>query len=257
VVLATTVVGPHGVPYISYWRVYDGDFKPSFFRGKIVIVGAVAPTLQDLHQTATSGAQSSANLMSGSELVANEAATVLSGLPLRGDAGWVNVLLIVALGAVGPLLGLRGWVARALLVSLAAAALYAVAVQVAFDSGRIVAFVDPLAALTVGIVGTLAVVYLTEAFERQYARTIFSRFVPPDVVDEVLARTDDDLRLGGLERVCTVMFTDLRGFTSFSESQPAAHVIEVVNYYLNEMTEAILDAGGTLVDYMGDGHRAQ
>jgi adenylate cyclase len=50
-----------------------------------------------------------------------------------------------------------------------------------------------------------------------------------------------------------VMFTDLRGFASFSESQPAAHVIEVVNYYLNEMTEAILGHGGTLIDYMGDG----
>ena len=49
------------------------------------------------------------------------------------------------------------------------------------------------------------------------------------------------------------MFSDLRGFTSFSETQPAARVIEVVNYYLNEMTEAILAAGGTLIAYMGDG----
>ncbi|HEX4484509.1 MAG TPA: adenylate/guanylate cyclase domain-containing protein [Solirubrobacteraceae bacterium] len=50
-----------------------------------------------------------------------------------------------------------------------------------------------------------------------------------------------------------MLFSDLRGFTSFSESQPAARVIDVVNYYLNEMTEAILAAGGTLVSYMGDG----
>ena len=94
---------------------------------------------------------------------------------------------------------------------------------------------------------------LGEAFERQHARDIFSRFVPPGVVDEVLARTDDDFRLGGVERDCTVLFSDLRGFTSFSESQPAAKVIEVVNFYLNEMTEAILAAGGTLIAYMGDG----
>jgi adenylate cyclase len=69
----------------------------------------------------------------------------------------------------------------------------------------------------------------------------------------VLARTDDDFRLGGVEKECTVLFSDLRGFTSFSESQPAKKVIEVVNYYLNEMTEAILAAGGTLISYMGDG----
>jgi adenylate cyclase len=69
----------------------------------------------------------------------------------------------------------------------------------------------------------------------------------------VLAMTGGNVRLGGVERDCTVLFSDLRGFTSFSETQPAARVIEVVNTYLNEMTEAILDAGGTLISYMGDG----
>jgi adenylate cyclase len=244
---------PRTVPYIAYWRVYDGDFKPSFFKGKIVIVGAAAPTLGDVHDTATSGAGGTGYQMIGPEVQANVAATALAGIPLRDGAGWVNVLLIVLLGCVPVLLGWRGWVLRAFLGALIVAALYAVAVQLAFNNGRIIELVDPLFALLIGIVGTLAVVYLTEAFERQYARTLFSRFVPPGVVDEVLKRTDDDLRLGGLERVCTVMFTDLRGFTSFSESQPAAHVIEVVNYYLNEMTEAILGHGGTLIDYMGDG----
>jgi adenylate cyclase len=73
------------------------------------------------------------------------------------------------------------------------------------------------------------------------------------VVAQVVARTDDNLRLGAVERDCTVLFSDLRGFTSFSEKQPAHAVIEVVNCYLNEMTEAILGAGGTLVAYMGDG----
>jgi adenylate cyclase len=69
----------------------------------------------------------------------------------------------------------------------------------------------------------------------------------------VLARTDENLRLGGEERDCTVMFSDLRGFTSFSEHQPPPKVIDAVNFYLNEMTEAILAAGGTLIAYMGDG----
>ena len=69
----------------------------------------------------------------------------------------------------------------------------------------------------------------------------------------MLARTDENLRLGAVERDCTVLFSDLRGFTSFSEKQPAERVIEVVNCYLNEMTEAIMDAGGTLIAYMGDG----
>src|SRR5256714_5581675 len=82
---------------------------------------------------------------------------------------------------------------------------------------------------------------------------MFSRFVPEDVVDEVLASTDAGLRLGGVQRDGTVMFSDLRGFTSFAESLTPAQVIEVLNHYLSEMSDAILDHGGTLVAYMGDG----
>jgi adenylate cyclase len=89
--------------------------------------------------------------------------------------------------------------------------------------------------------------------ERERVRNIFSRFVPEHVVDEVLRRADDDLRLGGVTLDGTVMFSDLRDFTPFAESLPADAVIEVLNRYVSEMSDAILDNGGTLVAYMGDG----
>ena len=89
--------------------------------------------------------------------------------------------------------------------------------------------------------------------ERGRVRDIFSRFVPEHVVAEVLRRTDDDLRLGGVRVEGTVMFSDLRDFTAFAESLPADTVIEVLNRYVSEMSDAILDNGGTLVAYMGDG----
>lgn len=244
---------PGTVPFLSYSRVYAGRFPKSMVRGKIVIVGATAPVLQDVHVTPTSGSGSAGKLMTGPEVQANIVASILHGIPLRFGAGWVNVLMIICLGCVAPLLGLRGWALRALLGAGVVGVLYAVAAQLAFNSGRIVAFTDPELALVLGSFGTLAVVYLGEAFEREYARSRFARFVPPDVVNQVLATTDDDLRLGSIERVCTVMFSDLRGFTQFSESQPVERVIAVVNHYLNEMTGAILAAGGTLIAYMGDG----
>ena len=69
----------------------------------------------------------------------------------------------------------------------------------------------------------------------------------------MLAQADADLRLHGKEMVTTVLFSDLRGFTSSAEDMPAENVIKVLNYYLHEMSEAILAHGGTLVCYMGDG----
>jgi adenylate cyclase len=95
--------------------------------------------------------------------------------------------------------------------------------------------------------------YSVAAFERERVRDVFSRFVPEEVVNQVLARTDRDLRLGGDDVVGSIMFTDLRGFTTFSEELPATSVIDVVNVYLSEMTDAILGHGGTLVSYAGDG----
>jgi adenylate cyclase len=89
--------------------------------------------------------------------------------------------------------------------------------------------------------------------ERARVRDIFSRFVPEHIVDEVLRRTDDDLRLGGVTLEGTVMFSDLRDFTAFAERLPANTVIEVLNRYVGAMSDAILDNGGTLVAYMGDG----
>jgi adenylate cyclase len=89
--------------------------------------------------------------------------------------------------------------------------------------------------------------------ERRHVRDAFARFVPEQIVDEVLTRTDEDLRLAGVRRDATVMFGDLREFTTFAQSMPADVVIEVLNEYLSEMSDAVLDNGGTLVAYMGDG----
>jgi adenylate cyclase len=233
---------------IPYAKVLRDEFPPGAFRGKLVIVGASAPLLQDLHATPTSS-----GTMPGPEVWANATATLLQGVPLTDAPGWLNVALIVLLAGAAPLgsLRVRRW--RSLLDAVALAVAFTVATQIAFNTGWIWTFVYPLLALAVGTLGTLAVLYVGEAIERERVRDVFSRFVPGDVVDQVLASADENLRLGGVERDCTILFSDLRGFTSFSESQTPEHVIEVVNHYLNEMTEAIMAAGGTLIAYMGDG----
>jgi adenylate cyclase len=233
----------------SYSRVLRGQVPASAFRGKAVIVGASAPALQDVHPTSTTGDE----LMPGPEIQANAAWTAEHGFPLSSSGLVVDLLLILLMAAAPAAATLRMKAAPALIVALALGLLYVGATQLAFDAGAVLPLVYPLLALTLSALGALAVNYVLNALERQRVHDTFARFVPPAVVNEVLARTDDDLRLGGIRREATVLFSDLRGFTSFSESLPPDVVIEVLNRYLEEMSDAIMDHGGTLVTYMGDG----
>ncbi len=240
---------PETLHSVSYSKVLTGQVAASEFRDKVVVIGASAPVLQDVHATATT----KGGEMSGPEIWGNAISTLERGVPLQDAPRWLDLLLIILLGVLAPLGSLRLAPLRALLDSLAAAVVFTIATQIVFNRGLIVSFVYPLLALALALLGTLAVLYLVEAVERERVYGLFARFVPADVVEEVVASAGENLRLGAVERDCTVLFSDLRGFTSFSEKQPAHVVIDVVNTYLNEMTEAILGAGGTLIAYMGDG----
>ncbi|MEV6678196.1 adenylate/guanylate cyclase domain-containing protein [Streptomyces erythrochromogenes] len=89
--------------------------------------------------------------------------------------------------------------------------------------------------------------------EDRRIREIFAHFIPESLVEEVLATTDSSCMITGQRRIASVMFSDLRGFTTWAESSPPDRVIEVLNRYLSTMSDVILDHGGTLVSYMGDG----
>jgi adenylate cyclase len=128
-----------------------------------------------------------------------------------------------------------------------------VAAQLAFDHGKVIVVTYPLLALGLSAIGVLVAEYLLEAFERVRTHDTFSRFVPEAVVNQVLERTGGELRLGGELVEGTAMFTDLRGFTTFSEGLAAEDVIGLLNGYLGEISDAVLAHGGTLVSYLGDG----
>jgi adenylate cyclase len=202
-----------------------------------------------VHPTSVSGEE----YMYGVEVQANAISTLLRDFPLREVPGWTTIALIVLFGAVGPLLAVRFGPFRAAFTALGLVVLYAVVVQLVFNGGRIVSFTYPELSLALGAVGALAVGLVVNAFEKERVRDLFSRFVPEPVVDEVLQDVNDDLRLGGERRVVTVLFADIRGFTSFSETKPPETVITVLNRYLTTMTDVILSHGGTLVCFMGDG----
>ena len=243
--------GPPGhIRYVSFSRAVKRTFKPGSFRNRIVVIGAVAPSLQDRHPTSWPAGE-----MAGPEIHANAIDTLLRGAPLHATGDTADLLIALALTLLPLLQGifLRPFVALAL--GLGAAVLYAVVAQIAFGRELILPVVVPLVGLAIALVGTLVVHYLTASVERAQTRDLFSRFVPDSVVAQVLERadTEDDVRLGGELLTATVLFSDLRGFTSFAEGREPAEVIGVLNRYLTEMSDAILDHDGTLVAYMGDG----
>jgi adenylate cyclase len=241
--------GPPGtVPYISFIDVERGRFRASDVKGKIVVVGASATVLQDIRETSTTGQQA----MPGPEVHAHAITTVLAGFPLTSGAGWINALLVVVLGVAAPFAALRLRMVYAFAIGVVAIALLLVAAQLTFGGGVIISIVYALVAGLAALLATAAIHGVTVAFERATTRDAFARFVPESVVDQVL-QDADGLRLGGVRGEATVMFSDLRGFTSFAETLEPEQVIAALNLYLTAMSEAILDHGGTLVAYMGDG----
>jgi len=212
-------------------------------------VGSSAPSLQDLHPVPT--AQD--GLMPGSEIQANAISTVLRGLPLRDAPGWVGVLAAFALALVVPLAALRIRPAGVAALGLVCLGGWVAACVVAFDRGLILVATGPLLALTLSVVGTLGAEALINARERRRVRTLFGRFVPDAVVDELLEVEDGSGGIAGKREDATVLFCDLRGFTTFAEHAGPELVIDVLNTYLGEMTEAIQRHRGTVVSYQGDG----
>jgi response regulator RpfG family c-di-GMP phosphodiesterase len=154
--------GPGAIPTYSFASVLHGRVPASKLRGKIVVVGATAQSLQDLHATPTSGSE----LMAGPEVEANAIWTVLHGNPLRSAPVLVNLLLIVLLGFAAPLARLRLVVLVATAAAFAAAAAFALAAQLSFNAGWIVPVVPPLVALVSGVVAMVAVSEVRERFER-------------------------------------------------------------------------------------------
>ncbi|MEA2145180.1 MAG: hypothetical protein QOG59_767, partial [Solirubrobacteraceae bacterium] len=144
--------GPGSFPTLSFANVLRGTFPASAVRGKVVVVGAASPSLQDLHAVpGTSDA-----LMSGPELQANAIWTVLHGVPLRPAPAALIVAVILLAAAVAPVARCRRSVPAVLGSTLLGAAGYLVLEQVAFDAGLVLPVVGPLATLGLGAVATLA-----------------------------------------------------------------------------------------------------
>ncbi len=160
---------PETVPTYSFSDVLAGRVPASRLRGRVVVVGAAAPTLQDLHPTSTAGS----NPMAGPEIQANAIWTAMHGNPLRSVPWWITALAIAIAALVAPLVALRGRLFFALAAAALAGGLYALAAQLEFDHGYVLTVAYPLATAALSMVAVTAASYLVAFAERnRFARKL-------------------------------------------------------------------------------------
>jgi CHASE2 domain-containing sensor protein len=167
--------GPPGTfPTHSMADVLDGRVPVGEFTGKVVLVGVTAPVVKDLFVTAASSVP-----MSGVEVHANALETILRGLPLRSVPGAVNVALILALAAIPGLLALRLSALYVLLTAVGVTVAWLAGVQIAFQSGEILAVLYPIFGLALAVAGVVAVDAFVERRQREALESALDGLLRP------------------------------------------------------------------------------
>jgi len=232
-------------PYVSIADVVNKKFAPGTFKDKIVLVGASAVGIADLRTTPFSAFN-----YPGVEIHANIVDNILNQRFLERDTRefLLDLLFIFLFG-----LPLGLWLATAQPGFLPATLLlwfpFGAFVQWSFDRGWLLNATLP--ALTL-LTNTLAVALyrvLIEEKEKRRVRGAFQQYVSPEVIRRVLTRPES---VAPRKQEITILFSDIRGFTSISEKLDAQALADLLNQYLTEMTRIIFRNQGTLDKYIGD-----
>jgi adenylate cyclase len=243
---------PNTFPAYSFIDVIWERVPASTFEGKIVLVGMMNTLAEmDLHQTPVS-----AQRMSGIEFQANVIHTLLHHRPLVpqsqvGVTAAVVLLALVSAMGLSQLEAVPGVVFTALL-----AVGYFVFTGMQFNAGRLPDVLFSYATILINYAVVMATRFAGERGERRRVTDTFGRFVSAEVRDTIvnLALKDPDLiQPGGRQMEISVLFADIRGFTTIAEKLPPSEVVAILNQYLDSMEEEVFKQKGTLDKYTGDG----
>ncbi|MHB9028054.1 MAG: CHASE2 domain-containing protein, partial [Candidatus Latescibacterota bacterium] len=235
--------------YISYEQVLDDESEygikalaeSGVFKDKVVLVGATYPESKDTEMTPLylgTRLYSKAELpMYGVHVHKNIASTIIDNRFIRPIGFFETFLLILAMAVAATLVNYRFKGFGGLFLSAALISSYAgMAVILFFERRLLIPVVAPaFATISLSYVSTVTYSFLSERKQKAMIRGAFSRYVPGKVVNELL-KNPEMLRLGGEERVMSVIFSDVAGFTTISEKLTPTQLVELLNEYLTAMT---------------------
>jgi adenylate cyclase len=247
--------GPYrSYPQFSMASVISGAVPPETFRDKIVLVGATALGIGDLRATPF---ESSAM---GVEIHANTIDNLLhTGEPGRSflRRGFTQEMLDLAfILALGLGMGAAFSRSRPLLSTLSAMLALSIFGIVVYESfarlGWWLSFVLPAGVLVANYAGVTSFRMIFEEREKRKIRKTFSQYVSPGVINLIERDPEKYFRRGGEVKELSIMFTDIRSFTTISEGMSPDELVFLLNEYLGEMTDILFKHWGTLDKYIGD-----
>ena len=234
--------------YLPYMYCFDPEMlDPSYWEGKVALVGASLPGLMDLRNTPVQ------ETFAGVEIHANVIHSVLQNEFVSITDAQTNlwVLLIICI-LLGVLVSIPAKPLYTLPVPLLAIAVWVIFTYNAFFNDlKMWEVIRPAISMGGTYLGLFLYNFLIVEKDKRFLKDTFGAYISPELIDQMFDAKEEP-SLGGEEGYHTAFFTDIQSFSAFSEKLSASDLVELLNDYLTEMTDILMENKGTLDKYIGD-----